>query len=90
MRRAGRLPWEFGQGGALLAAHPMRYHHFLESHLEADRLEFVGHVIDRFLGLRGTAQARANVIRQMRHLTVGVVARQGGLLQFFQVRQRLR
>ena len=68
----------------------MRHHHFLEPHFQSERFQFRGDIFDRLLRLGRPAQARADVIRKMRHLAVGVIAREGGGPEFFQFRQSLR
>ena len=61
--------------GRFFPAYPVRNHHFFRLHLEAERLHFIRHIFDRLFRLSGAAQARADVIGQMRDLPIGVITR---------------
>ena len=69
---------------------PVRHHHAFELHFTTDRFQFARHVVNRFGGLRRAAQARSNVVRQMRNLSICIITAQRRLLQPFQIRERLR
>src|SRR5882724_10098898 len=68
----------------------MRHHDFLELNFEPERFQFRRDIIDRLLRLSRTAQARPDVVREMRDLAIRVIARERGLLELLQLGQSLR
>ena len=81
--RVLRLSRKLNERRCFFPAHPMRHHYFLELHFTADGLQFVRDVINRFGRLCRSAQARPDVVREMRNLLVCVIATQRRLLQSF-------
>ena len=68
----------------------MRHHHLLQLHFTAERFQFARDVLNRFSRLRRSAQARSDVVTQMRHLPICVITAQCLLLEALQVRECLR
>src|SRR4029077_9519931 len=74
---------------SFFAADPVWHRHLFELHFAADRFQFGRDVFNRLGGLGRPGQPRADVVREMRDLPIRVIAAQRGLLQAFQIGQRL-
>ena len=68
----------------------MRHGNFFELNVEADRFQLGGDIFDGFLRLGRAGQARSDVVRKMRDLTISVIARERGLLELFERGESLR
>ena len=66
----------------------MWHHHFLELHVAANRFQFTRDVPNGLRRLGRPGQARPDVVCEMRHLPISVIAAQRGLLKSFQISQR--
>ena len=67
----------------------MRHHDLFELHFETELAQLGCYILNRRLRLRRAAQARADVVRKMRQLTISVITFQRGLLNLLDLSDEL-
>ena len=67
----------------------MRHHDLFELYFEPELAQFGGYVLNRSLRLRRAAQARSDVVRKMRELSICIIAFQRRLLDLLDFRNEL-
>ena len=68
----------------------MRYLHFFELHVQPELAQLRGNVVHRSIGLNRSSRARADVLREMGKLVVGIIVRHCRRLDGCQFFQQLR
>ena len=81
LRRARRHSWPLNQCAGLRSANPVRDRCLLQRHFRAQRAHFAGYIFHGLLGLRGTADARTNIVGQMPQFIQRVWIGQRGVSQ---------
>ena len=78
------------EGSGFFTPHPMRHRELFEFYFQAQPPHFLRDILDRPLGLWRTGQARADAVRQVGQLAIGIVARECRLLELLQIGRQLR
>src|SRR5581483_7447210 len=89
LSRIRGLPLEFDERPGFRAAHPVWHHDPFKLHFQTEPAQFGGNILDGLLCLRRTAQPRADVVAQVRGLSVSVIALERGALQMVQFSREL-